>query len=279
MTLSLLTNVASLEAQKNVNDTQSQLQQSVERLSSGLRISHASDDAAGLAISSRLVAQLGGLQQASRNANDAVSMIQTAEAGLADVNTLLTRMRELAVESANGGTLGASDRASLNVEFSALQSEITRIVNVTSYNGQNLIDGSLSTGTSFQVGTFNTASNRIAFSLASADAVTLGVNTGQTDVNTQLSSQNAIDLISSAINVVSSTRAGIGAAEMRVAVTIDNLASVYTNLAAANSRIADVDVAAETAALTKHSILLQAGISVLSQANQQPTAALSLLGK
>jgi flagellin len=279
MALSLLTNVSSLEAQANVNKTQGELQQSVERLSSGLRITHASDDAAGLAISSRLVAQLGGLAQAQRNSNDAVSMIQTAEAGLGDINTLLTRMRELAVESANGGTLGASDRASLNTEFTALQSEITRLVNVTSYNGQNLIDGSLSTGTSFQVGTFNTASNRIAFTLASSDAVTLGVNTGQTDVSTQLSSQNAIDLISSAINTVSSQRASIGAAEMRVAVTIDNLASTYTNLSAANSRIADVDVAAETAALTKHSILLQAGISVLSQANNQPQAALSLLGR
>ena len=279
MSLSLLTNVASLEAQANVNKTQSALQQSVERLSSGLRITHASDDAAGLAISSRLVAQLGGLAQAQRNANDAVSMIQTAEAGLSDVNTLLTRMRELAVESANGGTLGASDRASLNTEFTALQSEITRLVNVTSYNGQNLIDGSLSTGTSFQVGTFNNASNRIAFTLLSSDAQTLGINTGQTDVATQVSSQNAIDLISAAINTVSSSRASIGAAEMRVAVTIDNLASTYTNLSAANSRIADVDVAEETASLTKHSILLQAGISVLSQANNQPQAALSLLGR
>ncbi len=183
--LTLLTNVASLEAQKNVNQTQGELQRSVERLSSGLRISHASDDAAGLAISSRLTAQLNGLQQAQRNANDAISMIQTAEGGLADINSLLTRMRELAVQSANGGTLAASDRASLNVEFSALQAEITRIVNVTQYNGQNLIDGSLSSGTSFQVGTFNTASNRISFTLTSADGNTLGVNTGQTDVSTQ----------------------------------------------------------------------------------------------
>jgi flagellin len=279
MAFSLLTNVSSLEAQHNVNTTQSALQTSVERLSSGLRITHASDDAAGLAISARLGAQLGGLAQAQRNANDGVSMVQTAEAGLTDVNTLLTRMRELAVQSANGGTLGASDRASLNTEFVALQSEITRIVNVTSYNGQNLIDGSLSTGTSFQVGTFNSASNRISVSLLSADAQTLGINTGQTDVNTQLSAQNAIDLISTAINTVSTQRAAIGAVELRVAVTIDNLASTYTNLSAANSRISDVDVASETAALTKHSILLQAGISVLSQANQQPSAALSLLGR
>jgi flagellin len=279
MALTLLTNVASLEAQKNVNDTQNQLQSSVQRLSSGLRISQASDDAAGLAISSRLTAQLGGLQQAQRNANDAVSMIQTAESGLQDVNALLTRMRELAVQSANGGTLSSSDRTSLNTEFGALQSEITRIVNVTSYNGQNLIDGSLSAGTSFQVGTFNTSSDRIGFSLASSDAQTLGVNSGQLNVTTQANSQNAIDTISLAINTVSSTRAGIGAAELRVAQTIDNLASVFTNLSAANSRIKDVDVASETASLTQRSILLQAGISVLSQANQQPTAALALLGR
>ena len=275
--LTLLTNVASLEAQKNVNNTQNQLQSSVQRLSSGLRISRASDDAAGLAVSSRLTAQLGGLQQAQRNANDAVSMIQTAEAGLADITTLLTRMRELAVQSANGGTLTNSDRSSLNVEFSSLQAEITRIVNVSAYNGQNLIDGSLSSGTSFQVGTFNTSSNRVAFSLASADAEFLGVNTGQVDVGTQTSSQNAIDTISTAINTISSQRAGIGAAELRVAQTIENLAAVYTNLSAANSRIKDVDVASETAEMTKHAILLQAGVSVLSQANQQPTAALSLL--
>ncbi len=275
--LTLLTNVASLEAQKNVNATQDALQGTVQRLSSGLRISRASDDAAGLAISSRLTAQLGGLQQAQRNANDAVSMIQTAESSMSDVNSLLTRMRELAVQSANGGTLGDADRASLNTEFASLQSEITRIVNVSSFNGQNLIDGSLSAGTSFQVGTFNTNSNRISFSLSSVDAQTLGVNSGQTDVATQLSSQNAIDLISTAINTIASERAGIGAAEMRVQQTIENLASVFTNLSAANSRIKDVDVASETARMTQHSILLQAGVSVLSQANQQPTALLSLL--
>jgi flagellin len=279
MALTLLTNVASLEAQKNVNNTQSALQSSVERLSSGLRISHASDDAAGLAISSRLTAQIGGLQQAQRNANDAVSMIQTAESGLQDVNALLTRMRELAVQSANGGTLSSSDRTSLNTEFSALQSEITRIVNVTSYNGQNLIDGSLSSGTSFQVGTFNTTNDRISFTMAASDAQTLGINSGQVDVSTQVNSQNAIDSISTAINTISSTRAGIGAAELRVQQTIDNLSSKFTNLSAANSRIKDVDVASETGRLTQESILLQAGISVLSQANQQPTAALSLLGR
>jgi flagellin len=275
--LTLLTNVASLEAQKNVNHTQDALANSVERLSSGLRISRASDDAAGLAISSRLSAQIGGLQQAQRNSNDAVSMIQTAESSMQDVNSLLTRMRELAVQSANGGTLGSADRASLNTEFSALQNEISRIVGVAAYNGQNLIDGSLSAGTSFQVGTFNSANNRITFSLASLDAQTLGVNSGQTDVNTQISAQNAIDLISTAINTISAERAGIGAAELRVQQTIENLSSTFTNLSAANSRIKDVDVASETAELTQHSILLQAGISVLSQANQQPTAALSLL--
>ncbi len=277
MALTLLTNVASLEAQKNVNMTQSSLQASVQRLSSGLRISQASDDAAGLAISSRLTAQLGGLQQAQRNANDAVSMIQTAESGMNDINSLLTRMRELAVQSANGGTLSTGDRTALNTEFTALQSEITRIVNVTSYNGQNLIDGSLSSGTSFQVGTFNTDSNRITFQLSSTDAQTLGVNTGQIDVTSQLSSQNAIDTISTAINTVSTNRAGIGAAQARVSQTINNLASTFTNLSAANSRIKDVDVAQETAKLTQESILLQAGLSVLSQANQQPTSALSLL--
>ena len=276
MALTLLTNVASLEAQKNVTNTQESLNGSISRLSSGLRIRRSSDDSAGLAISSRLTAQIGGLQQAQRNANDGVSMIQTAESGLAGVNSLLTRMRELAVQSANGGTLSASDRMSVNIEFSALQSEITRIVNVTSYNGQKLIDGSLSSGTSFQVGTFNTSNDRIQVSIANADANSLGVNSS-TDVSTQFTAQNAIDSISTAINTISGQRANIGAAQRRIAVTIDNLADAYTNLSASNSRIADVDVADETSRLTRNQILLQAGISVLSQANQAPQAALALL--
>ncbi len=276
MGLSLLTNVASLAAQRNVSNTQSLLEASVERLSSGQRINHASDDAAGLAISSSLTATIGGLAQAGRNAQDAISMIQTAEAGLGSINQLLTRMRSLAVESANGGTLTASNRASVNTEYQALLTEITRIVNVTTYNGQTLINGSLSSGSSFQVGVFNTTNDVIAINLSSASTGALNIATSS--VNTSLKAQDALSQLDSAISHLASDRAGIGAAQLRLTTTVDNLAEEYINLSAANSRILDVDVAEETASLTRTQILLQAGISVLAQANQQPAAALALLG-
>jgi flagellin len=274
MSLSLLTNMASLEVQRNVNNTQSLMSKSVERLSSGMRINHASDDAAGLAISSKLSATLKGMKQASRNANDAVSMIQTAEGGLGQVNNLLSRMRELAVESANGGTLGASERSAINTEFTALKDEIDRIVNVTSYNGAALLTGDVS-NTSFQVGAFNTTNDRLSLSISSTSSSTLAVNAS--NVTSTTTSQNAIQALDAAIGTVANSRASIGAIQNRLATTVDNLALGYNNLAAANSRIMDVDVAEESAAMTRSNILLQAGISVLSQANAQPQAALQLL--
>ncbi len=279
MGLSLLTNVASLSAQRNVSNTQSLLEASVERLSSGQRINHASDDAAGLAISSTLTATIGGLSQAGRNAQDAISMIQTAEAGLGSINGLLTRMRVLAVESANGGTLTASNRGSVDTEYQALLTEINRIVNVTSYNGQTLIDGNLSSGSSFQVGVFNTTNDVISINLASATTGTKGLNVASSGVNTSHKAQDALSTLDLAISTLAADRAGIGAAQLRLTTTVDNLAEEFINLSAANSRILDVDVAEETAALTRTQILLQAGISVLAQANQQPAAALSLLGR
>lgn len=274
MTLSLLTNLASLEAQKNVNRSQSTLQSSVERLSSGKRINHASDDAAGLAISSKLTAELRGLKQAGRNAQDAISMVQTAEGGLEQVNNLLSRMRELAVESANGGTLGNNERASINTEYELLNSEIDRIVQVTTYNGQKLLNGDLSS-TSFQVGTYNTVNDRIELQIASVAASTLTVSS--TAVSTMSGAQDAIQNLDFAIGAVAVHRALIGASQNRIAATVENLSTSYNNLSAANSRILDVDVAEESAVLARNTILLQAGISVLSQANQQPQAALQLL--
>jgi flagellin len=279
MGLSLLTNLASLSAQRNVTNTQAMLEASVERLSSGQRINHASDDAAGLAISSTLTAEIGGLSQAGRNAQDAISMIQTAEAGLGSINGLLTRMRILAVESANGGTLTASNRESVNTEYQALLTEINRIVNVTTYNGQTLIDGSLSSGSSFQVGVFNTTNDVIAINLAGAGTGAASLNVSSSAVNTASGAQDALSQLDHAISALAADRAGIGAAQLRLTTTVDNLSEEYINLSAANSRILDVDVAEETASLTRTQILLQAGISVLAQANQQPAAALSLLGR
>ncbi len=214
------------------------------------------------------------MKQASRNANDAVSMIQTAEGGLGEVNNLLSRMRELAVESANGGTLGNSERAAINTEYVALKSEIDRIVNVTTYNGAALLTGAVS-NTSFQIGAFNTTNDRLTVTISGTSASTLSISASS--VTSVSSSQTAINELDNAIGNVANNRAAIGAIQNRLATTIDNLALGYNNLAAANSRIMDVDVAEESAEMTRTNILLQAGISVLAQANSQPQAALTLL--
>ena len=217
MPLSILTNMSSLTAQDNVRRTQSLLQSSVERLSSGLRINHASDDAAGLAISSTLESQLLGMAQASRNAQDAVSMFQAAESGMLSVNSLLSRMRQLAVESANGGTLTASNRASIQTEYKALMDEVSRIVSVTSYNGQNLIDGSFSAGSSFQVGVFNLSSNTIALNISNVSSGSTGLNISSSVVNTATHAQSALSSLDHAISTLSSDLATVGAAQMRLA--------------------------------------------------------------
>ena len=276
MAITLQTNVASLSAQRHLSRTQDALSQNIGRLSSGLRINRAADDAAGLAIGSKLTAHVRGLAQAQRNANDAVSMIQTAEGGLNEITGLLTRMRELAVQAATEGTLGATERGYLDDEFQSLEAEIDRIVAVTDYNGQALIDGSLSAGADFQVGIFNTADDRISVSIGAADAATLGIDT--LDLTTAANAQTALSSLDTAIQTVSGVRGDLGAAQNRIDVTISNLGSMRENLSAANSRIMDVDVAEETAAMTRNQILMQAGVAVLAQANQLPSVALSLLG-
>ncbi|MEM6732498.1 MAG: flagellin [Myxococcota bacterium] len=277
MAFSIMTNTASIGAQRKLQNTTMKQSASIQRLASGFRINQAADDAAGLAISSRLTAQLRGLKQAERNANDGISMIQTAEGALGEINGMLSRMRELAVQSANGGTLGAQERGFLNQEFQDLEAEIERIVDVTEFNGQSLIDGSLSgAGVSFQVGIFNTAADRIALSIDNSDATTLGIDTLALD--TEGNSQAAITALDTAINTISSSRANLGTKQNRLNVTVSNLGSVFENLSAANSRIQDVNVAEESAALTRSQILAQAGTTVLAQANQLPSLALSLLG-
>jgi flagellin len=275
MALSVVTNVASLGAQRSLAKTQDRLEMNIKRLSSGLRVNSAADDAAGLAIGSKLNAQIRGLSQASRNANDAVSVIQTAEGGLAEIDGLLARMRELGVQASNGGSLGASERTHLDNEFGALRDEIDRIVSTTKFNGQALIDGTMSGGASFQVGAFNTADDRISVSIANSDSTSLGVDTS--DLTTAANAQSAVSALDSAIDDVATTRASLGAAQNRITVTISGLGSMRENLSAAKSRIMDVDVAEETAALARNQILAQAGASVLSQANALPQMALSLL--
>lgn len=276
MALRINTNPVSLRAQQNLSKAQGALAGNVERLSSGLRINRAGDDAAGSSISSKLSSDTRGLKQASRNTNDAISVIQTAEGAMNEVNGLLTRMRELAVQSANGGTMTSSERGYIDQEFQLLESEINRIVNVTEFNGQKLIDGSMSSGVSFQVGMNNTSDDRIALSVADSDSTALGLND---DVLTsQTGAQQAIDALDTAIQSVATSRGTLGTTQNRLTVTLTNLSNMHENLSAANSRIKDVDVADESADMTRNQILQQAGVAVLAQANSLPQSALSLIG-
>jgi flagellin len=279
MGLRINTNVSSLTAQKNLAKTQSALARSLDRLSSGLRITRAGDDAAGLAISESLRAQIRGLAQASRNANDGISVIQTAEGALNEMSNILIRLRELAVQSSSDGSVSNAERSFLQNEFSALQSEITRIANATQFGGRTLLDGSLSTtGLTFQVGIFNNAAvDRISLTINDARASALGVSSTQASVSTSAAAQASLTTIDSALTNVSTIRGDLGGVQNRLQSVVNNLAVSMENLSAANSRIRDVDVAAETAALTRAQVLQQAGIAVLAQANVSSQVALILL--
>jgi flagellin len=278
MAFSVLTNVASLNAQRNLASTQRALGESIGKLSSGMRINKAGDDAAGLGISENLKANIRSLSQAQRNANDGISMSQVAEGAMNEMQGIVGRMRELAVQSANS-TLGSTERGYIQTEFTQLSAEINRIGAVTEFGGQKLLDGSASTGLSFQVGIYNSANDRIAMSITKLTTSTLGSTTklSAASLSTVANAQTAIGVFDKAIQQLSQARAKVGASQNRMQVTISNLSSSHENLSAANSRIRDVDVAEETANLTKSQILSQAGLAVLSQANQLPQSALSLL--
>lgn len=281
MGLFVNTNLFSLNAQKNISRTQGKLGTSIERLSSGLRINTAKDDAAGLAISMKMTAHIRSTNQAIRNAQDGISVVQTAEGGMNEIHNILTRMRELAQQSANG-TLAASDRTALDNEFQDLKSEITRISDTTEFNGLKLLDGTISSsGVSLQVGIQNTANDRIKIAgsaLANIDASSLSLSGTQSSIETAANAQSMLTLVDSAISTVSTRRGTLGGVQNRLGSTINNLQIAAENLSAANSRIADADFAVETAALTRSQIIVQAGISVLSQANVLPQNALALLG-
>jgi flagellin len=240
-----------------------------------MRINSASDDAAGLGIRENLNAQVRSLSVAERNSNNAISMAQTAESALGQVSGILTRMRELAVQGANGD-LGATDRGYLDTEFQSLRSEITRISDSTLFNGRQLLGGAATTVT-FQVGINNTTSDRIDVSFGGVDLTALGINASSVSGATAANSQTAIASLDTAIGTVSSRRATFGASMNRLSTTVSNLQSMRTNMSAANSRIADVDVAEETASMARNQVLSQAAVSVLAQANQAPQLALSLL--
>ena len=270
MGLRVNTNLASMTAQRNLSLVTSRLQGNFSRLASGLRIASASDDAAGLGISERMRSQILSLGQASRNADDGISLVQTAEGALNEVSSNLTRMRELAVQSANG-TLNTSDRSVIELEFSALKSEIDRIADTTEFNGISLLNASGSI--SIQVGL--AANQTIAIGLTDATSGNLGVST--LSATTVTGSTSSLATIDTAINSVNSIRGALGASQNRLASTVRSILNSRENLASAESRIRDVDVAEETADLTRNSIMQQAAISVLSQANTQPQIALSLL--
>jgi flagellin len=279
MTISVLTNVASLNAQRNLTNTQNALASSVGRLSSGMRINTASDDAAGLGISENLKSNIRSMAQAQRNANDGISMSQVAEGSMSDMQGIVSRMRELSIQSANS-TLGDNERGYIQTEFSQLSQEINRIGTVTEFNGQKLLDGAASTGLTFQIGIQNTANDRLAMSITKLTTSTLGstsLHIASASLSTAAKAQAAIGAFDKAIQQLSSSRAKVGATQNRMQVTVSNLAVTQENLTAANSRIRDVDVASESANLTKSQILSQAGLAVLAQANQLPQSALSLL--
>jgi flagellin len=269
------TNVASLDAQRNLSGTQRALQANLARLSSGQRINVAADDAAGLGISEKLKAQIRGLSQASRNANDGVSMIQVAEGAMNEQAGILTRLRELAVQSANG-TLGDEERGFISAEATELVEELDRISTVTEFNGVYML-GADAGQIDMQVGIHGTTDDTIGITFTATDSGTL--NVGSLDFASVGGAQAALDTIDGAISDLSEARAGIGATQNRLIVTVSNLATAHESLSAANSRIRDVDVAEETAAMTRNQILQQSGVAVLAQANQLPGAALSLLGR
>jgi flagellin len=274
MAITVNTNVASLNAQRNLSASQAGLNTSMERLSSGLRINSAKDDAAGLAISDRMTSQINGMNQASRNANDGISLSQTAEGAMQETTNILQRMRELSVQSAND-TNTSSDRASINTEMGQLQSELTRIADATEFNGKKLIDGSASTFV-FQVGADE--GQTIDFSLSSLDMTTAGLSVNSINILTQSGAGSAITAIDAALEKVDTGRSQLGALQNRFESTISNLGNAAENITASRSRILDTDIAAESSAMTKANVLQQAGVSMLSQANQTPQLALSLLG-
>ncbi len=279
MAIVINTNVASLNAQRNLTQSQGELNTSMQRLSSGLRINSAKDDAAGLAISDRMTSQIRGLNQAARNANDGISMAQTAEGALQESTNLLQRMREIAVQAAND-TNTAQDRASLNAEFSQLQDELDRIANNTQFNSQNLLDGTFDPANGGTAAVFHVGANEnqtISVSVGQADAATLGVDSSSIDVLNVTNANAAIGVIDTAIGSIDTIRGDLGAIQSRMESTIANLTNVAENLSASRSRILDADIAMETSAMTRANILQQAGVSVLAQANQTPQLALNLL--
>jgi flagellin len=277
MALVINTNVASLEAQKNVLANQKALQSSFNKLSSGFRVNSAADDAAGLAISESMKSQIRSYTVAERNAADGASMAQTAEGALGEVHNVLGRMRELAMQASNG-SLGGTDRDYLDAEYQSLKAEVTRIQGSAKFNGQNLVQAATSQIT-FQVGLEDASSDQITLTFGGVALTALLATANTVAGATAGDALDALSTIDDAIAAVSTSRSKFGAAMNRLDVATSTIQTMRLNISAANSRIRDVDVAEESSKMSRNQVLTQAGASVLAQANQIPQLAFGLIGR
>ncbi len=277
MGLKIATNVASLAVQKNLKEVSSKSDSQLEKLSSGKRITKAADDAAGLAIATNLKAQTKGTIQAARNANDGVSLVQTAEGGLNEVSNILIRLRELSVQAASD-TVGEQERGFLDKEYQHLTQEVDRIASSTVFNGTSLLNGEGEGTMDFQVGVYAGENNRIQFESGETDAQTGAIGIDGTDVSSKDGALSSIANVDEAINTISGYRANLGAIQSRLKSTVNNLEIQTLNQEASRSTIEDVDVAASSAKLASANVRKQAGISTLVQANGIPNSALRLIG-
>jgi flagellin len=275
MPVTIKTNIPSLQAQKNLQRSSEALNASFDRLSSGLRIVTAADDAAGLAISESMSTQIRSFTIAERNAQDAVSMVQTAEGALAEVHSIMGRLRELAMQAANG-SYTSTDRGFLDTEYQALKAEIGRIQQSAKFNGKELLSTNVSS-IQFQIGLDNTVSDQLSLSFGGVGLTAITSSTNLVGGSSISAALAALGIIDATLSTVSTERAKYGATMNRLNITISSIGTMRLNLSAANSRIRDVDVATETASLARNQVLSQAGVSVLAQANQLPQLALNLL--
>ncbi|MBC7467492.1 MAG: flagellin FliC [Bdellovibrio sp.] len=291
MGMRIATNIAALNARKNMYGLSNEQQTVMERLSSGIRINKSSDDAAGLAISENLKAQIRGFRQANRNANDGISLVQVAEGGLSEITNMLVRLRELAVQSASD-TIGDRERGFTNIEYQQLKSEIDRVAHTTTYNGTPLLTGGIGPDgqplqtadgqplkLDIQIGLNNNEFNdRITFDTASTDSTLQSMHLNEVSVATKEQARNSLNTVDDAINRVNGMRANFGAMQNRLQTVSQTLMVSDENLSAANSRIRDADIAEESSKMAKNNVLMQAATAVLGQANQSNQLALKLLG-
>lgn len=279
MAMQINTNIASLNSQRSLIKSSLSLQTSMERLSSGLRVNSAKDDAAGLAISDKMNSQIRGMTVAVRNANDGISMAQTAEAAMGNITDTMQRMRDLAVQSANAGAVSSEDKNKLQKEFNQLQSEIGRIITSTEFNGKKILNGSL-VGAVFQVGANNASDNIISITVSDLKTNTelASAILATNSIGSAGSPSAMLDAIDAAIEKIDGFRSDLGAVQNRFTTTISNLQSSIENQSAARSRIMDADFAVETSNLSRSQILQQAGTAMLAQANQSQQNVLKLLG-